>query len=56
MRSFAPTCFYLRRCPGKRVYTYWNYRLTVHGVVIASSRRAAKCAVIRPHSDAIFYR
>lgn len=51
-----PTMFYLRQNQGTDVYTYWNHRKTVCGIVTAKTRRAAKCKIIKLHDNAQFYR
>ncbi len=58
-----PTKFYLRTqscqprgCKKKSIYTYWNYRNTVSGVCVATSKVAAKRIIVERYPEAEFYR
>lgn len=51
-----PVMFYLRQNQGTDVYTYWNHKKTINGIVTARTRRAAKCKIIRLIDGAQFYR
>lgn len=62
-----PQMFYLRKqtlwaktLSGNKhcitVHIYWNYRLTVQGLVYTPSRRAAKAKILAQNPDAEFFR
>jgi hypothetical protein len=51
-----PQMFYLRQNQGTDVYTYWNYKKTLSGIVTAKTRCAAKCKILRLRNKAQFYR
>jgi hypothetical protein len=53
---FIPTMFYLRQNQGTDVYTYWNHKKTIAGIVSAKTRRVAKCKVAALYDNAEFYR
>ena len=38
------------------VHVYWNYRLTIQGVVRTAHRKTAKLVILDLHPEAEFYR
>lgn len=62
-----PQMFYLRKqtlwaktAHGVRhsitVHVYWNYRLTIQGVIRTTHRRTAKAEILAQNPDAEFFR
>lgn len=62
-----PQMFYLRKQTIKArtahgayhsitIHVYWNYRLTIQGVIRTSHRKTAKAEILAQNPDAEFFR